>query len=237
MADFAVPPGQDEAQERMAKADNYNRWLLERGRHYLGKRVLDFGAGLGVFTDLVAEGREIVALEPDPAFVLQLRERFADRPEVTVVGGDESELGPDDAGFDTVICLNVLEHIRDDVETLRRIRARLVPGGFLLLLVPAHEVLFGEIDRNVGHERRYRRRVLAERLRRAELDVVELRHVNPLGALGWLLSSRILRRSQVPEGALSVYDKLVPLLRRLDVVPLPFGLSLWAVARRPSTAS
>jgi SAM-dependent methyltransferase len=221
----------------MAEADNYNAWLLERGRPYLGRRVLDFGAGLGVFAELAADGRDVVALEPDPEFARVLEKRFADESRVSVVAGDERELGPAFVEFDSVICLNVLEHIADDVDVLRRIRSRLHTGGHLLLLVPAHEALYGEIDRNVGHERRYDRRDLHDKLASAGFEVVQLRYVNPVGALGWLVSSRLLRRRQVPSGPLKLYDFLVPLLRPLDRVRLPFGLSLWAVARRPATSS
>ncbi|HEY1370338.1 MAG TPA: hypothetical protein VGF23_24630, partial [Gaiellaceae bacterium] len=77
----------------------------------------------------------------------------------------------------------------------------------------------------------YDRRGLERTLRSAGFEVVELRYVNPVGAAGWLVSSRLLRRSQVPEGPLTLYDKLVPVFRRLDALRLPFGLSLWAVAQ------
>ena len=136
--------------------------------------------------------------------------------------------------FDSVVCLNVLEHIADDALVLEGFRSCLAPGGRLLLLVPAHRVLHGEIDRSVGHERRYSRAPLRRLLEQSGLDPVELRYVNPVGALGWLVSSRVLRRPQVPSGPLRTYDRLVPVLRHLDRLSLPFGLSLWAVARRPA---
>jgi SAM-dependent methyltransferase len=220
----------------MADAGNYNNWLLERGRQFLRRRVLDFGAGIGTFTDdLLAGGAgEVVAVEPDPEFAPRLRERFAGDSRVTVVEADAQWLGGDEARgrFDAVLCLNVLEHIADDALVLRGFHDCLAPGGHLLLLVPAHGLLFGEIDRSVGHERRYSRAPLRSLLVEAGLEPVEVRYVNPVGAVGWLVASRLLRRDQVPAGPLRAYDRLVPLLRRLDRLPLPFGLSLWAVARR-----
>jgi hypothetical protein len=99
--------------------------------------------------------------------------------------------------------------------------------------VPAHPAAYGEIDVVLGHERRYGRRDLAAKLADAGLEVVRLRHVNPVGALGWFATSRLLRASQVPSRPLRAFDRLVPLLRAIDRVPVPFGLSLWAVARRP----
>lgn len=215
----------------MAQADNYNTWLLDRSRPYLGRRVLDVGAGLGTFTKLAADGREVVALEPEAAFATDLRKRFAGRPNVQVVEAEADELEESEP-FDSVICFNVLEHIPDHEGALRQFHSRLAPGGHLLLLVPAHPFLFGAIDRTVHHERRYRREPLRKLLEQTGFAVQTARYVNPLGALGWLVSGRVLGRGQIPTGPLRLYDSLVPLLRALDRLALPFGLSVWAVARR-----
>lgn len=229
-----LPAGQSESLDRMAEADNYNDWLFARAAPFLGRRVLDFGAGIGTFTAALAARAEVVAVEPDPELAAALRARFAADPRVTVVEGDAGWL--EDSGvhgdFDAVVCLNVLEHIRDDEAVLRGLRDCLVPGGHLLALVPAHAALYGRIDRRVGHERRYSRRGLCSTIERAGLEPVDARYVNPVGAIGWLASSRLLKREQVPVGPLRAYDRLVPLLRRLDKLRFPFGLSVWAVARR-----
>jgi SAM-dependent methyltransferase len=228
-------PEQGETLRRMEEASNYNRWILERAGDHIGRRVLDVGAGVGTFTAQLAPGRQVVALEPDPAFVPHLRRRFADSANVQVVAAGLEELAPEALPrlFDTIVCFNVLEHVADDEGALRRFASLLAPGGSLLLLVPAHASAYGEIDAVLGHERRYGKRLLAGRLERAGFEVACLRHVNPVGAAGWFVTSRILRRSQLPLAPLRVYDRLVPLLRLLDRVPVPFGLSLWAVARRP----
>ena len=224
---------QDETLRRMEEAENYNAWLLERSAPYLGRRVLDVGAGIGTFTEALAPGREVTALEPDPAFVAALHSRFAGTPNVRVVAGDVQALDSASlpARFDSIVCFNVLEHIADDNDALRRLRAQLVPGGRLLLLVPAHPRLYGPIDRALTHERRYRKDELRRLVGNAGLTVEVVRHVNPVGALGWLVSARVLRRGDIPAGPLRIFDRVVPLLRMLDRVELPFGLSLWAVAR------
>ncbi len=213
----------------MEGADAYNTWLFERASPHLGARVLDAGAGIGTFTALAAQGREVVAVEPDPEQLALLRDRFDGRADVHVVDGTIEDVSGE---FDSIICLNVLEHIPDDRGTLRRFHDLLAPGGSLLLLVPAHPSLYGGIDRAVDHQRRYTKAVLGDRLREAGFAVAELRLVNPLGALGWFVSSRVLKRDQVPEGPLKLYDKLVPALRVLDRVDVGVGLSVWAVARR-----
>jgi SAM-dependent methyltransferase len=217
---------------RMDRATNYNEWLFARAKPHLGRRVLDAGAGIGTFTELAADGREVVALEPDPWFAERLRARFAGRANVEVHSGDVDGLTAA-GGFDSILCFNVLEHIADDGTALRRFHAALAPGGRLLLLVPAHPSLFGAVDEVVQHQRRYRRQGLRTLLESVGFHVDEVRYVNPLGAAGWLVSSRILRRELLPERSLLLYDRLVPALRVLDGLHLPFGLSVWAVARRP----
>ena len=97
-----------------------------------------------------------------------------------------------------------------------------------------HPSLAAPFDRAVGHERRYRRGALARSLRDAGFDIDELRFVNPIGALGWFARMRLLRQRDWPSTTFHVFDRLVPLLRPLDALRLPFGLSLWAVARRTS---
>jgi 2-polyprenyl-3-methyl-5-hydroxy-6-metoxy-1,4-benzoquinol methylase len=231
---FVPALGQGETLRRMAEADRYNAWLLDRSTPFLGQRILDVGAGIGTFAEKVAPGRElVVAVEPDPAYEATLAARLSDKTNVRVMQVEVADLRSDlfEGGFDSIICFNVLEHIPDDEAALRILRAQLAPRGRLLLLVPAHPFLFGAIDRTVGHERRYQRDTLRSLLEKAGFAVEVLRYVNPLGAVGWFVSARVLRRRDVPEGPLRLYDRLVPALRVLDRIELPFGLSLWAVAR------
>jgi SAM-dependent methyltransferase len=234
--DHCFAPNLDEPLKLTANARNYNRWLYDRARPFLGSRVLDFGAGIGTFTELAADdGREVVALEPHAEYAELLRERFRDRPDVTVAERTIDALA-EEASFDSALCFNVLEHVGDDAGALAAVRRRLRPGGSLLLLVPAHGFLLSETDRAIGHHRRYAKRPLRRLLADAGYEVTTLRYVNPVGAIGWLVSFR-LRRGRVerwPARSYRLYDRLVPALRLLDHVSLPLGLSVWAVARRPS---
>jgi SAM-dependent methyltransferase len=229
----AAPAEQDETLRRMAEARRYAAWMLDRGEKYLGQRVIDVGAGIGTFTGMLAEtGRQVVAVEPDPTFASRLRQRFEGHENVEVREEDADELSPETLGHcvDSIVCFNVLEHIADDEQALVRLGTLLTPGGHLLLLVPAHPFLYSSLDAALGHERRYRKPDLDRLLNEAQVDVKELRLVNPIGALGWLVSARILGRRRIPLASLRLYDRLVPVLRPLDSVELPLGLSVWAVA-------
>lgn len=220
--------------EQMESATRYNQWLFDRCRPFLGRRVLDAGAGTGTFTAMLATAAEVVfAAEPDPAFVQILERRFGGQRNVKILTAEAAGLDRSDleAPLDSIVCLNVLEHIADDEQALRRFRSLLEPGGHLLVLVPSHPFLFGSLDEALGHERRYRKRDLEDRSARAGFAPTVLRYVNPTGGFGWLTASRVRRRHTLASRSLGLYDRLVPLLRTLDRVPLPFGLSLWMVAQ------
>jgi SAM-dependent methyltransferase len=228
-------PNHDAALAEIGDAKNYNDWLFGRARPFLGRRVVDAGAGIGTFTALAArEVDSVVALEPHPPFAEHLRNEFSRTANVRVVEADAAAARSEQLGepADSVVCFNVLEHIPDDEEALRSLRALLRPGGHLLLLVPAHPQLYGGADRAYGHVRRYRARPLAALLERIGFDVVTCRYVNPVGAAGWLVSMRLLGKREVAPGSVKAFDRLVPVLRHLDRVTMPFGQSLWAVGRR-----
>lgn len=233
---FNAGEHQGEILDEIAGAVNYNEWIWSRVRPLLGDSVLDVGGGVGTFTELAArDARSVVVIEPDPDFADVLRRRFSTASNVEVVERTWDGL-PQGLAFeaaDSVICLNVLEHIAEDAAALRAMHDALTPGGRLFLLVPAHRWLYGSIDRAVMHERRYGKRSLGALLGATGFVLEELRHVNPVATIGWFVSSRVLGATTLPQGPLRAYDRIVPLLRTLDRLPLPFGLSLWAVGRRP----
>ena len=234
MDERTYAPNLDSVLEEIEAGGNYTAWIVDRARPYLRGRVLDAGAGTGTFTEAVVRiADEVVALEPDAQFTQLMRERFSGDTSVRIVHGDTDVLGSELGEFDAIVCFNVLEHVRDDERALRAFHERLRGGGALLLLVPAHPSLASPFDDAVGHVRRYSRSELLQSLHRAGFTVETLRHVNPVGAIGWFVRMRLLRQREWPSTSFRAFDRLVPLLRPLDALQLPFGLSLWAVARRP----
>jgi glycosyltransferase involved in cell wall biosynthesis len=239
---YAVVDDQDNADPgyqtllRMARAERYNRWLADRLGPYLGRRVLEIGAGIGSFTRHL-RGRELVlATDINPRYRRILANTFERHTGIQVRPLDLADFDPAALvadRLDTVVCLNVLEHIADDRQALRRLHDVLVPGGRLVLLVPAHRRLHGSIDDAIGHRRRYERRDLEARLREAGLEVEAVAFLNRLGAVGWYLNSVLLRRRRVPGLQVRLQDLLVPLIRAEGALALPFGLSLLAVGRKP----
>jgi SAM-dependent methyltransferase len=134
--------------------------------------------------------------------------------------------------FDTIICLNVLEHVKRDDLVLQNFWTILKEGGHLILLVPAMKVLYGSIDRYLSHYRRYEFHELTEMVQRAGFHVESVRYLNLLGSLGWFINGRLLQRKSVPGIQSRLFDCLTPYLRFEQEFNLPFGLSLIAISRK-----
>jgi glycosyltransferase involved in cell wall biosynthesis len=224
---------------RMATLGPYNRWLHERFEHYLGRRILEVGSGVGNQTRFFVDDREqIIASDVEPHYVRELHARFGERANVRVASyrfplgdGDRAELGA--AAVDTIVCMNVLEHIEDDRSTLRDFAAVLQPDGHLVLLVPALKALYGTMDQHLGHYRRYTRDELAAKVSDAGFAVESIRFLNRPAVFGWWLSSRVLRRRVMPKGQLRAFKWVMPLLKLEERRAPGFGLSLLVLARRP----
>jgi SAM-dependent methyltransferase len=228
-----------ETLEVLAEAPRYNRWQFDMVAPYLGKRILEVGAGIGNMSEEFLEGRPdlLVVTDTDAYYRARLAERFAARTEVVVEALSMPDLsaGPRFAGYrlDTVIATNVVEHIEDDLGTVRTMRDLLVPGGRAVILVPALQSLYGTLDRELGHYRRYSPSRLRLLLERAGLEVEQFRWFNRVGVVGWWFNGRVRGVNRIPLDQLRTFDRLVPLLRLERFLPLPFGQSLIAVGRAP----
>lgn len=215
-------------------ASNYASWIFDQMDPYLGSDLLEVGAGHGTFTELLAGGdRRVLAVDLSRRCAEVLRDRFADHAGVHVAHGDLSAAAVD-GPFDTVVMINVLEHIEDDTRLLDDLRGMLRPGGRLVLWVPALPGLYSEFDRRVGHFRRYRLADLRARLDAAGFRAEDMHYANAIGALGWWLSARILRGNPTVGPGVRYFDRyLVPIVRRVESwYRPPFGQSILAVATR-----
>jgi SAM-dependent methyltransferase len=203
-------------------------------RPFVGRRVLEVGSGTGSMTLYLATRERVVATDLDPEYVELLRRRFSGKPNVEVRSLDLAALGRDGfapRSFDTIVCANVLEHVADDNGALRAMHEVLEPDGRVILIVPALRQLYGEIDRAIGHYRRYSRSEVTEKLAGEGFVVEHAHYFNTLGVPGWFLNARVLGRRSVPGFQARINDWLVPLLRLECRLHPPFGMSLLVVAR------
>jgi glycosyltransferase involved in cell wall biosynthesis len=226
----------DQTLTRMKKLHRYNQWIFSEFRPFLGRRVLEIGSGIGNITRFLLDRDLTIATDVEPRYLSFLKDTFTNYRKFRIENLDISRLetGRYQADqIDSVLCLNVLEHIEEDDRALKNMSDLLVPKGKLLLLVPSHPWLYGSLDQNLGHHRRYAREELKKKLEKAGFRVLLLKHFNRIGILGWFLNSRIVKRKRLPSFQLRIYNLLVPLFKLEKFLPIPIGTSVIAVAEKP----
>jgi 2-polyprenyl-3-methyl-5-hydroxy-6-metoxy-1,4-benzoquinol methylase len=220
--------------DSLQDADNYADWIYDLCAPHLGTEVLEIGAGHGELTQRLVDGRFVTATDLSKRCVEELQARYGGMPNVDVRHADIAALG-EDRLYDSVVLINVLEHIADDLGALRELRALLKPGGRLIVFSPAFEGLYSDFDHKIGHYRRYRRSQLVTVADRAGLELVDARYVNSVGAFAWWLFARRLRQTPTQGWSVKLYDRaVVPTLRRFEARRIPtFGQSVLLVGQNP----
>jgi ubiquinone/menaquinone biosynthesis C-methylase UbiE len=223
--------------EIMSSAENYRKWMHSRIVPFIGQRILEVGSGIGNFTQLFLDRDLVVATDVHGPCIDQLKTRLADHHNVVTLQLDISDpaaLQLESYACDTVVCLNVLEHVQEDLKALTHMHRLLKPGGRLVLLVPAFQFLYGTVDRSLQHYRRYTRNNLLPRMREAGFKVERSFYMNIIGMMGWLLNNRILKRREENAKQIHFFDRYIsPAAERVErLIPPPFGLSLIAIGEK-----
>jgi SAM-dependent methyltransferase len=224
-------------QERMRAARRYFQWQARLAEPELGRRVLEVGCGLGNFSAHLGGREFVVGIDADPTCISRWQSRFAARPHYTGLHLDaESPDFPSLAryNFDSIACLNVLEHIRKHDLALRHMWQVLPAGGRVVLMVPAFESLLGEIDARLGHYRRYTRGSLASLAESAGFRVRRMKYMNFIGFFGWWANAKVFRRSEQSPAQIAFFDRyIVPIQAHIEnLIPLPFGQSIIATLEK-----
>jgi SAM-dependent methyltransferase len=179
----------------------------------------------------------VLALDIEPSCIDRLQQRFPGQANLRAIACDlNSPSFPDLQPFraDSCVCLNVLEHIEDDREALRRMSAAIAPGGVVILLLPAFPSLFGPIDQLLGHHRRYTRASISKLAEQTGLRVKSSRYLNAVGFFGWWINAHILKRQAQSAAQIEFFDRyIVPISSRLEsLITPPFGQSLFVVLQK-----
>jgi len=220
----------------LSKAPRFNRWMGDTIRPYIGERVLEIGAGIGNLTRvLIPRVKCYVAGDIDGEHLARLTTRFQHRHNLQVRHCDLANPA-DFAGLagtiDSVVCLNVLEHIEDDLQGLRNIHTALRTGGRAIILVPHGQEIFGTLDTALGHYRRYSHQELTEKMESTGFRVERVLNFNRISRPGWYLNGTILKRTTLGGMQLKMFDRLVWLWRLIDPhLPWP-PTSIIAIAEK-----
>ncbi|MEO8099730.1 MAG: class I SAM-dependent methyltransferase [Acidobacteriota bacterium] len=238
MPTFAKPTAEYTVadQQRMRFARNYFDWQARLVLPHLGRRVIEIGCGLGNFTRYMLDRELVIGIDVEPACAEQWQNAFPGQNNLigsTLDVTDPSFLTLKQHQPDTVVCLNVLEHVEDDITALKHMYAVLPKGGRALLIVPAYEGLYGPIDHNLGHYRRYSKKPFAQLAASIGFQS-KMRYMNMVGCLGWWTNAKILKKTEQSEGQIKLFDAaIVPILSRIEAaVPPPFGQSIFAVLEK-----
>lgn len=227
--------------EAMSFAVNYHRWILDEFRPFLGKKIVEVGAGTGSFSELLLEEKpeEISIIEPSEMFdyleqnvskiesnakINLYRDIFAD------VRGKIGNVSKPDS----ILYVNVLEHIENDEAELEMIYETLEKGGRCFIFVPALMSLYGEFDRKIGHFRRYTKKEIEDKCSAVGFKILKSKYFDVTGIFPWWIKYKLLKSDSLESGAVTLYDKIaVPFIRKIEtVLPAPIGKNVLIIVEK-----
>lgn len=200
---------------------------------FIGKKTLEIGCGIGNLTYYLQRLGTLCCLDISDYYIAHMK---IDYPHLSFfnldIAGDHVKMLSKE-GFDTVVCVNVLEHINNDERAINNIYSILKPQGRLLLYVPAIPLLYGSVDKNLDHYRRYEKRALEKMLANSGFEIEKIHYSNFIGIFGWFMNARIQKKKELSYWQTILFDKFVPLLRIIEYrYKPPIGMSLIAIAKR-----
>ncbi len=221
--------------ETMSKAPNYNKWIFNNIKPYIGKEILEIGGGIGNMTKFFINQKLVVSTDIAEYNINKLKTNFKSRnnffPIKTDISKTTSALKM--FSFDTVICINVLEHIKNDFAALKNMNSILNKKGKLIIMVPAFTLLYGTIDKADSHYRRYNKKAIFKKIKKSGFKIIKCVYMNIPGFFGWYYHNRMIKAELHPEEDISFFDKIVPFFAFFEkIFKPPFGLSLIIIAEK-----
>lgn len=222
----------------LSKRFNYNRWIYDNIQSFIGEDILEIGAGIGNITDFMIFRKRLTLIDINQHYIdyLNAKYSFRDDSNFCAFNTDIQDIQSSPLAarkFDTVICLNILEHLKNDLQAVQNMSSILQPQGRLIILVPALKTLYGSMDISFEHYRRYNKKDLKALIHGQNLRIVKFYYMNFLGLLGWFFNGRILTKKELPENQTKLFDTLVPFLCFAEkIISPPLGQSLILIAQK-----
>lgn len=218
---------------------NYNHWVYDSMRRFIGNQVMEIGSGPGNLTRFLLPVDRLICVEPDHDFMTQLSALCMQHKNVSLIHKYFDDVHMTDIHgqlFDTILSANVLEHIKYDRDAIGKMVSYLAPGGRIILFVPALMWAYGMLDKELGHCRRYTKSSLRNLLEGFNLKVIHLRYINFVGAFGWWWESRIMKYRFIDPKKAHIVDSIVPYLEAFEsLIPPLLGQSVLGVAEKART--
>jgi 16S rRNA A1518/A1519 N6-dimethyltransferase RsmA/KsgA/DIM1 with predicted DNA glycosylase/AP lyase activity len=223
--------------EDLKAARNYYKWIISIFKPYLGETIAEIGAGSGNFTSFLSKEKikSIFAFEPSDNMYPLLSDKFKKDNRVTTINTYFKEKYQEFLNFfDSLLYVNVLEHIEEDKKQLSYAYKTIKQNGYILIFAPALSFLYSEFDRRIGHFRRYCKTGLINIVRENGFSIENIRYFDLAGIIPWYISFVLLKKVTTNKANISLYDKLVvPPMRLLEtLIPAPTGKNLLLIGKK-----
>ncbi len=212
---------QEKILKTVSKQDKFNAWMYSVIKPYVIGDILETGSGLGVFSEKITTdfNGKILLSDINSGYIEELKRNFSQKENIDVKKldlKDDNDFKNIQQKFNTIICLNVLEHIKDDTQALKNTRSLLKPNGKLILLVPCHKFLYNNLDRGAGHFRRYNKKELIFKTERAGFKIEKIFYFNFIAMAGWFINGTLFRKKTLNRGAFKLFNFFVPIIKPLE---------------------
>lgn len=219
--------------ESMNQASQYNKWILGKFKKYLKGDILEIGSGIGNFTKLLIPYGNVWASDISKEYVTKLKNEIPELQGTGIADIENAKYYFKNQKFDVIVCLNVVEHIKNDEAALLNIQRLLKPKGILVLIVPSGMKLYGSIDKSIGHFRRYSKKPLEKQLHKSGFKTLRVRLLNFVGGLGWFVAGKIFKHTHIKKGNVKVFNLISPLFLFIERFwEPPLGTSVFVIARK-----
>ena len=218
-------------------ADKLNEWIYDTIEPYCKGKILEVGSGIGnISAYFMKNNKDITLSDIRDNYCEILKKKFANNTTVQFDLTDpnfDTIMSAHLEQYDTVFALNVVEHIENDYLAISNANKLLKPGGHLVILVPAYQVLYNRFDTELEHYRRYTTTNLKERFAKNNIQVIHSQYFNFAGIAGWFVSGKLQKNKIIPAGQIKLYNFLVPIFKIIDkVIFKSIGLSAICVGKK-----
>lgn len=227
--------------ESMLFANNYHNWILAEFRPFLGNHLIEVGAGTGLFSEiLLRENPQTISLvEPSEMFSYLQKNilQFKTNTSVTFYQSIFTQVADTivkEQEIDSIIYVNVLEHIEDDLTELEKVYQTLKKRGKCFIFVPALMALYGGFDQAIGHYRRYKKTELEDKCKAVGFDIIKSKYIDLAGIVPWYARYKLLKSNSLDAKSVKLYDKIaVPVIRKFEsIFRVPIGKNLLIIAEK-----
>jgi len=218
------------------RLEKFNKWLYDKIVPFIGNRILEVGSGWGSFTKFFASRELVVGVDINKDYIERLKKIYTNQDNCIFIPSDISRVSSDELkkfNIDTVVIMNVLEHIENDSEILKLFYDVLVEKGHIVILVPAFNFIYGTLDKYLCHKRRYTSRVLRRLSQEAGFSITKIFYLNFFSMFGWFFTGRIFLRRRIPFFSIKIYNLLFPIFRFFeDHFHFPVGQSIVLIGEK-----